>query len=160
MKRLFTFISILILLLLLTCSGCTNAPKSPPITSVPTTELPSTTTTLPSITATPVPLRTLPSGLDVDLQLSKDRTNSDITLHYNGGRGLLFVQKIMMRVTRSDGTVEEQYLNGGKKPNQGDEIVVTGTRGSDWCEVYVTTNGTTYKVIDEHLIVGGFYNGG
>jgi hypothetical protein len=66
----------------------------------------------------------------------------------------------MMRVTRSDGTVEEQYLNGGKKPNQGDEIVVTGTRGSDWCEVYVTINGTTYKVIDEHLIVGGFYNGG
>jgi hypothetical protein len=160
MKCLSTFISILILLLLLICSGCTNTPKIPPITSVPTTKLPSTITTIPSIAANPVPLRTLPSELDVDLQLSKDRTNSDITLHYNGGPGLLFVQKIMMRVTRSDGTVEEQYLNGGKKPNQGNEIVVPGTRGSDWCEVFVTTNGITYKVIDEHLIVGGFYNGG
>jgi len=95
----------------------------------------------------------------VDLVLSKDRTYSDIILHYNGGKGLIFVQKIMMRVTRSDGTVEEQNMHEGQKPQQGDEIIIRGSRGSDRCEVYVTSAGTTYKVKDESLIVAGAYQG-
>jgi predicted secreted protein len=71
----------------------------------------------------------------------------------------MFTQKVMMRVTRSDGTQEVQYMRDGQKPRQGDEIVIRGTRGSDRCEVYVTSSGTMYKVKDESLIVGGAYQG-
>lgn len=148
----------LALVLLVACSGCADTPKTPPVTTVPTTEIPTPALTAVVTTATPEALRTLPPEQAVDLQLSKDRTYSDITLHYNGGKGLMFVQKIMMRVTRPDGTVEEQYMRDGRKPQQGDEIVIHGTpRGSDRCEVYVTSAGTVYKVKDESLMIGGVY---
>jgi hypothetical protein len=157
MKFHIMILTVVALVLLVACSGCTNAPKTPPATPVPTVE---TVTPAPPpvvTTVTPEPLRTLPSEQVVDLQLNKDRTYSDITLHYNGGRGMPFVQKIMMRVTRSDGTVEEQYMRDGNKPQQGDEIVIRGSRGSDRCEVYVTSAGQVYKIKDESLIIGGMY---
>jgi hypothetical protein len=158
MKRFIVMVMAITLVLLISCSGCLDTGRPTPATPVPTvTPLPPTTAT-PVATITVEPLRTLPYNQRVDLVLSKDRTNSDITLHYNGG-GAVSVQKIMMRVTRSDGTVEDQYMNGGKTPNQGDEIVIRGTRGSDRCEVYVTSAGTTYKVKDESLIIGGAYQG-
>lgn len=157
MKRIFILIPTFILLLLLACSGCTNTPQTPPATPAPTT-VPAITAA-PVIIATPEPLRTLPPEQNVDLELTKDRTYSEIDLLYNGGRGEMFTQKIMMRVTRSDGQVIEQVMSDGNKPKRGDEIVVQGTRGSDRCEVYVTSAGTTYRVIDQPLIIGGFYNG-
>jgi hypothetical protein len=71
----------------------------------------------------------------------------------------MFIQSVRMRVTRPDGQVIEQVMSNGKKPGRGDEIVVQGTRGSDRCEVYVTSAGTTYKVKDESLMIGGAYQG-
>jgi hypothetical protein len=158
MKHISLIVAVFILVLLLACSGCTNTPQTPPVTQPPTTAPPATTA-VPVMTATPEPLRTLPSGQMIDLELTKDRTYSEIDLLYNGGRGEMFTQKIMMRVTRSDGQVIEQEMSGGNKPKRGDEIVMQGTRGSDRCEVYVTTAGTTYKVKDESLIIGGAYQG-
>ena len=160
MKLLITAAMAIMLVLLVSGSGCTTTPQAPLATPLPTATPPTPTTAPPVPTSTPEPLRTLPDAQQVDLQLSKDRTYSDIILHYNGGKGLLFVQKIMMRVTRSDGTQEMQYMRDGQKPRQGDEIVIRGTRGSDRCEVYVTTtSGITYKVKDESLIIGGAYQG-
>jgi len=159
MKR-FIFVTVAVtLVLLVSFGGCTNTPQAPPTTPLPTaTQLPPTTAP-PVPTSTPEPLRTLPSGQQVDLQLTKDRTYSEIHLLFNGGPGQMFTQKVMMRVTRSDGTQEVQYMRDGQKPRQGDEIVIRGTRGSDRCEVYVTSSGTMYKVKDESLIVGGAYQG-
>jgi hypothetical protein len=160
MKLLITAAMAIMLVLLVSCSECTTTPQAPPATPLPTATPPLPTTAPPVPTSTPEPLRTLPDAQQVDLQLSKDRTYSDIILHYNGGKGLLFIQKIMMRVTRSDGTQEMQYMRDGQKPRQGDEIVIRGTRGSDRCEVYVTTtSGITYKVKDESLMIGGAYQG-
>ncbi len=158
MKRVSILVPAFILVLLLACSGCANTPQAPPVTQPPTTAPPATTA-VPVMTATPEPLRTLPSEQDVDLALTKDRTISEIRLLYNGGKGEIFTQNVMMRVTRSDGQVIEQVMSDGKKPKRGDEIVVQGTRGSDRCEVYVTSAGTTYKLKDEFLIVGGAYQG-
>jgi len=157
MKLLVMILTAVALVLLVACSGCTNAPETPPATPVPTTGIATPAPTQIITIATPEPLRTLPPEQVVDLQLNKDRTYSDIILHYNGGRGMMFVQKIMMRVTRSDGIVEEQYMRDGQKPQQGDEIVIRGTRGSDRCEVYLTSAGTVYKIKDESLIIGGMY---
>ena len=147
------------LVLLVACTGCMNTPQpalAPPL--APTTPAPAVTTA-PVAMSTPEPLQTLPYRQQVDLQLTKDRTYSEIHLLYNGGGGEMFIRSVMMRVTRSDGQVIEQVMSDGKKPGRGDEIIVQGTRGSDRCEVYVTSAGTTYKVKDESLIVSGAYQG-
>jgi hypothetical protein len=160
MKRLVIATMAITLVLLVSCSGCMNTPQPPPVTPLPTaTPLPPTPAP-PLVTSTPEPLQTLPFRQQVDLQLTKDRTYSEIHLLYNGGGGEMFIQSIMMRVTRSDGQVIEQAMSGGKKPNRGDEIIMQGTRGSDRCEVYVsTTSGITYKVKDESLMIAGAYQG-
>jgi hypothetical protein len=147
------------LVLLVACSGCMNTPQPTPATPLPATTPAPAATTAPVATSTPEPLQTLPYRQQVDLQLTKDRTYSEIHLLYNGGGGEMFIQSVMMRVTRSDGQVIEQVMSGGKQPKRGDEIVVQGTRGSDRCEVYVTSAGTTYKVKDESLMIGGAYQG-
>ena len=160
MKPLIIVTVAVTLILLVSCSGCTNTPQAPPATPLPTATPPPPTTAPPVPTSTPEPLRTLPDAQQVDLQLTKDRTYSEIHLLFNGGPGQLFTRKIMMRVIRSDGQVIEQVMSNGNKPKTGDEIIVQGTRGSDRCEVYVTTtSGITYKVKDESLIVGGAYQG-
>jgi len=147
------------LVLLVACTGCMNTPQPAPAPPLaPTTPAPAATTA-PVAMSTPEPLQTLPTHQQVDLQLTKDRTYSEIHLLYNGGGGEMFIQSVMMRVTRSDGQVIEQVMSDGKKPKRGDEIIVQGTRGSDRCEVYVTSAGTTYKVKDESLMVSGAYQG-
>ncbi len=93
----------------------------------------------------------LPSNLMVALVLSKDRPTSQIHLLYNGGPGEIFVQNVTMKVTRSDGTVTTQVMDGGNQPKIGDELIVTGTRNGDHCEVWVATAGNIYKVIDQNL---------
>ena len=83
---------------------------------------------------TPLPVETLPAEQDVDLVLSKQRPDSSIHLLYNGGKGEVFVQNIMMKVTLSNGQVIQQYMNdGNRKPRRGDELVIEGTRGTDLC---------------------------
>jgi hypothetical protein len=159
MKYLIMVTMAITIALLISCSGCMGTQQPPQATPVPTTLPPAGTTAPPVTTSTPDPLRTLPYEQQVDLQLTKDRTYSEIHLLYNGGRGEVFVQKVSLRVTRSDGQVIEQVMSDGKKPKRGDEIVVQGTRGSDRCEVSVTTAGTTYRIKDESLMIGGAYQG-
>jgi hypothetical protein len=153
MKRaiiLATFILIAFCALIAGCTSPTQAVINPP-------ETPQLTpTAAPTITVTPVPsldlVTTLPEEQYVDLQLTKDRTNSEIHLLFNGGKGEVFVQNIRMKVTRSDGTVIDQYMDDGQRPRRGDELVIGGTRGSDRCEVYVTTGNKVYKVMDQPLL--------
>jgi len=148
---------ILTALVTLTCcaliAGCTS-PTTAEIKPVETT-VAATTAIPPPTTITPVVtidlIVTLPTEQFVDLQLTKDRTNGEIHLLYNGGKGEIGVQKIRMKVTLSDGRVIDQYMDDGNRPRRGDELVVPGTRGSgsDRCEVYVTSSGKVYKVKDE-----------
>ncbi len=101
-----------------------NRSHSPPATSTST----STSSSTATVISTPVAVETLPAGQNVDIQVEKQRPDATIHLLYNGGEGEMFVQNIMMRVTRSDGQVEEQYLNdGARKPRRGDELVMAGT---------------------------------
>jgi hypothetical protein len=102
------------------------------------------TTTFESVVA-------LPPNLMVDLVLSKDRPTSQIHLLYNGGPGEIFVQTVRMKVTRSDGTVTDELMDGGNQPKRGDELIIQGTNTGDHCEVWVTTAGKVYKVIDQDL---------
>ena len=152
-------IALLAAAMLVSCAllaGCTSPTateiKPPEPTPTPTPP-PTTSTSVATVVATPIVVETLPAEQFVDLALSKQRPDSSIHLLYNGGKGEAFVQNIMMRVTLSNGQVVDKYMNdGNRKPRRGDELVVEGTRGTDQVQVFVTSAGRTYKIIDEPLI--------
>lgn len=133
------------------CTSPTQAEIKPVETPVPTTLPVETTETVAAPAITLESVVPLPANLYVDLRLSKDRPTSKIHLLYNGGKGEIFVQSVRMKVTRSDGTVSDELLVGGNQPRRGDELIVQGTRTGDRCEVWVTTSGKVYKVIDQNL---------
>jgi hypothetical protein len=127
----------------------TTVPTPPPATSTST----STSSSTATVISTPVAVETLPAGQNIDIQVEKQRPDATIHLLYNGGEGEMFVQNIMMRVTRSDGQVEEHYLNDGTgKPRRGDELVMAGTRGSDQVVIFLTSAGKTYRIFDKPLV--------
>ena len=138
-------------------AGCTS-PTQAEMKPVETpTILPATTSALSvsTVVATPVQVETLPTEQYIDLKLSKERPDFTLHLLFNGGKGELFVQNILMKVTLADGRVVEQYMTDGeRKPRRGDEIIIQGTRGSgiDRVEVFVTSAGRTYKVMDQPLM--------
>jgi hypothetical protein len=132
------------------CTSPTQAEIKPVATTVATT-VPVTTTTVAEVTTTFESVVALPPNLMVDLVLSKDRPTSQIHLLYNGGPGEIFVQTVRMKVTRSDGTVTDELMDGGNQPKRGDELIIQGTNTGDHCEVWVTTAGKVYKVIDQDL---------
>jgi hypothetical protein len=135
------------------CTSPTQAEIKPAATTVPTA-IPTIPTSEATVISTPLPVETLPAEQDVDLVLSKQRPDSSIHLLYNGGKGEVFVQNIMMKVTLSNGQVVQQYMNDGtRKPRRGDELVLDGTRGTDLVQVYLTSAGKTYKVKEESLVL-------
>jgi len=123
-----------------------------------------TTTPAPQVMVSPettllpqgalLPVQTLPAEQYVDVQLSKERPDYTIHLLYNGGKGEISVQNIFLKATLSDGQIIEKYMNDNQRqPRRGDEIIVKGTRGSDRVEVYITSVGQTYKILDKELLV-------
>jgi hypothetical protein len=154
MKSIIILLASLGLMLCALSAGCTSQtpaeikPQETPVPTVPPT-VPATT-----VSSIPVPLaiETLPVEQYVDINVEKERPDATIHLLYNGGKGEIFVQNVMMTVTRSDGTVEEKFLNDGtRKPRRGDELVIDGTRGVDQVAVYLTSAGKTYKIYDKPL---------
>jgi len=150
-------ISVSVVTVLVICAlaaGCASPARidvTPSPTSIPVTT-PGVSTSLLTVVSTPVAVETLPAEQFVDLTLSKQRPDSSIHLLYNGGKGEVFVQNILMKVTRSDGQVIQQYMNDGtRKPRRGDELIIEGTRGSDQVQVFLTSAGRTYKIIDQPM---------
>ena len=147
----------LLVLLAVFFAGCTSGNETAPATTVPvTTATPVPVTHTAVATATPTdvadaPVGTLPEAQSVNLELTKDRPTSEIHLLYQGGPGIQFTQKIVMRVYNQDGTYKEYAMDDGKRPSAGDEIVAAGTRDGDRCVVFVTSGGVVYKVIDKKV---------
>jgi hypothetical protein len=150
---ILTFFGLVFCALFAGCTSPTGAEIKTAATTVPTPPptLPASVTT---VVSTPLPVETLPAEQDVDLVLSKQRPDSSIHLLFNGGKGEVFVQNIMMKVTLSNGKVVQQYMNDGdRKPRRGDELVIDGTRGTDFVQVYITSAGRTYKIKEESLVL-------
>lgn len=157
MKCPFILLAVLGLVFYALAAGCTSPTEAgikPLEIPAPPPAIPAQVSTLVStVVATPVAVDTLPADQYIDLQLTKERPDASLHLLYNGGPGELFMQNILMKVTRSDGKVIEQYMNdGNRRPRRGDELVIPGTRGNDRVEVFATSSGRTYKVIDMSII--------
>lgn len=150
---IFASFGLILCALLAGCTSPTGTEIKPSGTTAPT-PFPTATTPWGTVVPTPLPVETLPEEQYVDLVLSKQRPDSSIHLLYNGGKGEVFVQNIMMKVTLSNGQVVQQYMNdGNRKPRRGDELVIEGTRGTDLVQVYLTSAGITYKVREESLVL-------
>jgi hypothetical protein len=132
------------------CTSPTEARIKPYGTMVPTS-LPVTTAPSDStVVSTPQSVETLPYAQTVNIDVGKQRPDASIHLVFSGGKGEDYVQNIMVRVTRSDGTVEEKYLNDGiRRPRPYDELVIDGSRGVDQVAVFLTSLGKTYKIYDK-----------
>ncbi len=134
------------------CTSPTQVEIKPTETTTVPTQPPATSTATVTVVSTPLAVETLPAEQAVDIVVYKQRPDATVHLVYNGGMGEIFVQNVMMRVTRSDGQVNEQYLNDGtRKPRRGDELVMDGTRETDRVAVFLTSAGKTYKIYDEPL---------
>ncbi len=148
--------AIVLLVLCALLAGCTSPTASelkPAETPVIITAPTPFSTSVATAVATPNAVETLPAEQFVDLTLEKQRPDSSIHLLYNGGKGEIFVQNVLMKVTLSNGQVIEKYMNdGNRRPRRGDELVIEGTRGIDQVQVFVTSAGRTYKVRDEAVV--------
>ena len=134
------------------CTSPTDAKLKPSETTVLTPHPTTTFSSASPVLSTPQTVETLPYERNVDIQVDKQRPDATIHLIFIGGQGEDYIQNIMMRVTRSDGTVEEKYVSDGtRRPRPYDELVIDGTRSVDKVEVFVTSAGKTYKIFDKPL---------
>ena len=155
MKKTFLFAATTGILLMILAAGCTSPtqvqiPNEVTPTPLPMpTPIPYTTTVMK-----PVAVETLPPEQMIDIRVTKERPDASIHVLYNGGKGEMFLQSILVVVNRSDGQAIERTLNDNtRKPRRGDELVLEGTRGSDLVTVYVTSAGKVYKFIEEPLVL-------
>ncbi len=134
------------------CAGIGGQPTPAPtgvMTPIPTTEV--VTTAVPVTTAAgsliPGPTVTIPPTESVSVSVEKSGTYATtIISSFNGGKGINFVSRIEVKVTRPDGSV----VTGILKPMMGDTLELEGTNGSDRVEVTaVMKSGKLYKIIDE-----------
>jgi hypothetical protein len=75
--------------------------------------------------------------------------STTIITHFDGGKGLMYVTRMDVRVTHPDGTV---LTDGIVKPRMGDTVEIAGTSGTDRVEVIVAmASGDVFKVIDRQV---------
>lgn len=147
---------VLMILTVLMTAGCTQA--TPPVT--PTTAPPETTVTAVPVSttlvsSTPEPTQTLPDVWSLDVQVQSNGVSIDplITVSVQGGKGLNFIQRVDVRVTRSDGVVETGEIT--KPLYKGKEISLRSTTAmgyKDRAEVWaITPQGDRIKIYDDYV---------
>ncbi len=141
------------LVLLLITAGCTQPaqPATPAPTAVETaTEVPATTTTR-FIPPTTEPIQSLPDvwGLEVQAYSNGEAINPLIIVTNRGGKGLNFINQLDIRVTRSDGIVEETNMT--KPMYVGKTVELKGTtQTNDRVEVWAyTPENERVKIMDK-----------
>jgi hypothetical protein len=124
-------------------SGGSPAPRTQPVQQGTTGDI------------SPGPVVTLPSGYGVEIQVNKNMitTNPYIDVFYRGGKGQIFLQKMVVQVQKSDGTIEtgELVRPEGGQISVGDKVRFMGTTGTDRVIVTVTIPalGREFKVHDQ-----------
>ena len=143
-----------ILVIAILAAGCTGTKPTPAettvVTTIPTTE-PTTAapTTTPPGSTQPGPTQTIPSTQQVSVSVEKSGIYATtIITSFDGGKGLNYVSRIDVKVTRPDGSV----VTGQLQPIVGNTLELEGTNGSDRVEVTVfMKDGKVYKVIDKQM---------
>jgi hypothetical protein len=155
MKFRLIFSLALVLAMLLVVAGCSSPPPQPVVTPTPSPTTPEPTTPPTPVPTTkastsPGPTDTLPQTWPLSFTVEKaGMYSTTIITHFDGGKGLMYILRMEVRVTHPDGTV---LTSGIDKPRMGDTVEIAGTSGTDRVEVMVTmASGVTYKVIDQQV---------
>jgi hypothetical protein len=172
MKVISTIIIIAACITLLFCSGCviqqiaespvTQGVTTPATPAVSVTPLPVTQPVLTVTTIPPTAQQTVadslprnvtapPSANAVNIGITKDRVYNTITVTFEGGPGQVLVKNILLRVTTSDGIVEQKNIPIVNQVSNGASVDFKGTQGSDRVEVFVNLGGVMYKLKDENM---------
>lgn len=153
-REVLAFLSVVVILL---AAGCLQS--APPVTTTPTVETVATELTTPVPTTllslTPGPTQALPEVWNIEIQVQSNGVAIDpmITVSCQGGKGLNFIQRIDVKVTRSDGIVETDSIN--KPLYKGKEVSLRSTTAPgyrDRTEVWaITPQGDSVKIFDEYV---------
>ena len=154
MKTLYTAIVLLLIAGFAIAAGCTDSssPGTPVPTPIPTSP-PSTEGTPSAPNLVPNPTDVVPSTLSVTVAASKDPITGDITVTFNGGKGMDQVNILKATVIASNGKVTEKPL----KAEINSEAIFTvaageATTGSDRVMAKVWYNdGSSYIIYDKLL---------
>jgi len=158
MNKILVITSALVLCAVLAlAAGCTQ-PATPPSTQTPTpavTTGAATPTVSNPVSSTPGPTQTLPETWAIEVQVQSNGFAPDpqIITTVRGGKGLNFIQQIDVRVTRSDGIVENGNIL--KPLKVGDSVSLASTTApgyADRAEVWATDpQGTKVKIFDDYV---------
>jgi hypothetical protein len=157
MKISLTISVITVFMVIIFTAGCTGGGgQTTPAQTVPPTPLQtmaiSTTAAQTSAggSTQPGPTQTIPPNEAVSVSVEKAGTYSTTIIgHFDGGKGINFVSKIEVRVTRPDGSTEIKIL----QPEIGKEVEIEGTQGTDRVEVTAyMKSGKIYKIIDQQML--------
>lgn len=147
----------LVLMLLLVTAGCLQT--TPPVTPAPTavetkaTDVPTPVPTTRSLT--PGPTQTLPEvwSLEVQAQGNGEAINPMIIVSCQGGKGLNFIQRIDVQVTRPDGVVEKAEITKPLYKGKEVSLPITSQMGNvNRVEIWATTpEGNQVKIFDDYV---------
>ncbi len=158
MNKTLVIISALVLCAVLAlAAGCTQpaTPVTPTPTAAATTAAATPTASSTSVSSTPGPTQTLPENWNIEVQVQSNGFAPDpqIITTVRGGKGLNFIQQIDVRVTRSDGIVENGNIL--KPLKVGDSVSLASTTApgyADRAEVWATDpQGTKVKIYDAYV---------
>jgi len=158
MNKILVITSALVLCAVLAmAAGCTQpaAPVTPTPTPAATTAAATTKATSTSVSSTPGPTQTLPEAWYIEVQVQSNGFAPDpqIITTVRGGKGLNFIQQVDVRVTRSDGIVENGNIL--KPLKVGDSVSLASTTApgyADRAEVWATDpQGTKVKIFDDYI---------
>jgi hypothetical protein len=145
-------------LVLALVAGCTQkeaAVATPVPTTVATTVATTAATAVPTSTdsVTPGPTQSLQEIWSIEVQVGSngEAINPQIRTTLSGGKGLNVIPEIDVKITRSDGVVEEGRMV--QPLSKGMEVVLAGTTSNkDRAEVWVMTpNGEKVKIYDAYV---------
>jgi len=157
MKKILVIISALVLCVLLAlAAGCTqpvtttgSSTPTMAVTTAPATPPP----TSPAVFSTPGPTQTLPSYWDIEVEVESNGYAPDpkIVTTVRGGQGLTYILQIDVKVTRTDGIVENGIIPSPLEI--GNSVALNGTdKNHDRAEVWATDpQGTKVKIFDDYV---------
>jgi hypothetical protein len=158
MNKILVITSALVLCAVLAmAAGCTQpaAPVTPTPTPAATTAAATPKASSTSVSSTPGPTQTLPEAWYIEVQVQSNGFAPDpqIITTVRGGKGLNFIQQVDVRVTRSDGIVENGNIL--KPLKVGDSVSLASTTApgyADRAEVWATDpQGTKVKIFDDYV---------
>ncbi|MCK9631379.1 MAG: hypothetical protein M0R30_07020 [Methanoregula sp.] len=161
MKKIFGItLALGFCLMLALVAGCTQPTATPAATpapivveTAPATEEPTSVPTTVADSLTPGPTQALQDiwSIEVQVESNGEAINPQITTTLRGGKGMNVIPEIDVRITRSDGVVEEDRMV--QPLHIGSSVVLDGTtKNTDRAEVWVVTpNGDKVKIYDAYV---------